>query len=289
LRASPPNTEYVAAVQAYLRHRPELDSTMTVYDTNSDLPYDPGTGTGSDLFTKSLRDDFDKGLANLYAFPKQGFAGKSGPTRASPDLFANITANICAVKPKIVPYAGRVGDFASFLEALQSRACPDTPLTVIATGADFGVLRLRSREAELREKNLTIVYATETDAQGWVRGAPGTPRYFTDFYDEFVGLGFDPADLDEGSAISTHDALLIAATAARLSTGSHPEHALPSNVDVLNQLLNLNSLNEVHGASGQLSFSSRGADSGNPSNKPVPVIEIPSVAVAQTPEVHHTR
>jgi hypothetical protein len=289
VRVSPPNTEYVAALQGYLRHHRELDSTMTVYDTNSDIPFDSRTGAGSDLFTKSLRDDFDEGLKHLYAFPKQGFAGKSGPTRASPDLFTNVTANICAVKPKIVPFAGRVGDFASFLESLRSRACPDTPLTVIAAGADFGVLGLRSQAGQLREKNLTIVYATETDAQGWVQGAPRTPRYFMEFYEEFRRQGFDPAGLDEGGAITTHDALLVAAKAARLSTSSHSENALPSNVDVLNQMLNLNGLNEVPGASGQLRFSSRGANSGNPSNKPVPVIEIPSAAVAQTPEVHHTK
>lgn len=289
VRASPPNTDYVAAVQGYLRRHPELNTTMTVYDTNSDLQYDPKTGTGSDLFTKSLRDDFDKGLAHLDAFPKQGFEGKSGPIAVSPDLFSNITANICSVRPRVVPFAGRVVDFGSFLESLRSRPCPDTPLTLIAAGADFGVLRLRTHEAELRKKNLTIVYATETDAQGWANGAPGTPRYFPDFYDAFTERGFDPADLDEGSAISTHDALLIVTKAARLSTSSHPDHAIPSNIDVLNQLLNLNGLHEVPGASGQLSFSYRGADSGNPSQKPIPVIEIPSAATAQTTEVFHTK
>lgn len=291
VRAAPPNAEYVAAIQDYLRHRPALNSTMMVYDTNSDLTYNPETGTGSDLFTRSLRDDFDNGLANLALkkFPAQGFVGKSGPTAASPDLFTNITTNICAVKPEAVLYAGRVGDFDSFLQSLQNRVCPDTPLTVIAAGADFGVLQLRSQGKELRDKNLTIVYATETDAQGWVRGAPGTPRYFMDFYDQFRSLGLNPAHLDEGGAITTHDSLFIAAKAARLSTRSHPDHALPNHVDVLNQMLNLNSLDQVPGAAGQLSFSFRGKESGNPSNKPVPVIEIPSAAAAQTPEVHHTK
>lgn len=289
LRASPPNSEYVAAIQAYLRNRPDLDSAMMVYDTNSDLPYDPNTGTGSDLFIKSLRDDFDTSLAHLENFPEQGFMGKSGPTGGSPNLFTNVTANVCAVQPKIVLYAGRVGDFTSFLQSLHNRACPDTPLTVIAAASDFGVLQLRSQEAELRDKNLTIVYATETDAQGWVRGAPGTPGFFQDFYNQFRELGFDPAHLDEGSAISTHDALLTAAKAARLFTRSHPDQALRRHNDVLTQELNLNGQNAVPGAAGQLSFSSRGADSGNPSNKPIPVIEVPSAAAAQTPEVYHTR
>jgi len=288
VRAAPPNSEYIAALVSYFRHHPDLNSTMTVYDTNSDLPYDPKTGTGSDLFTRSLREEFDKGTANLKSYPAQGFVGKSGPTKAPADLFSAITANICAVQPTMVLYAGREGDFGGFLESLENRACPDTPLTVVSVGADFGELRLRSHETELREKNLTIVYATENDAQGWAGGAPGTPRFFKDFYDRFTALGFDPSDLDDGSAISTHDALLIAAKAARLATRAHPDHPVPNNLDVLNQVLNLNSLDEVPGASGQLSFSFRGTASGNPGNKPIPVIEVPSTATEQTPEVYHT-
>lgn len=289
VRASPPNTEYVAALQGYLRHRPDLDSAMLVYDANSDVSPDPGTQSGSDLFTRSLRDDFSKQMEKLLKFPAQNYVGISGPTAASPDLFTNITTNLCAVRPKVVLYAGRVVDFVGFLESLHNRVCPDTPVTVLAAGADFGLLGLRESEAELREKNISVVYATETDPHGWVRGAPGTPKFFMDFYDQFRELGFDPAHLDDGGAISTHDALFIAAKAARLSSRAHPDHALPSHIDVRNQMLNLNNLDTVPGASGQLSFSFRGANSGNPSNKPVPVIEVPSDAAEQTAEVHHTR
>jgi hypothetical protein len=287
VRAAPPNSAYVAAIQGYLAKRPDLDSTMLVYDTNSDLPYNSATGEGADLFTRSLRADFERAITGR-KHPAQGFVGKSGSSKASPGLFSNITQNICAVNPKAVLFAGRVGDFDGFRQSLQSRVCPDTPLTVVAAGADFGGLGLREKEAELREKNLTIVYATETDARGWAQGAPGTPRYFMDFYQQFQELGFDLAHLDEGGAISMHDALLVAAKAARLSTRARSDDALPSHVDVLNQLLNLNSLDEVPGAAGQLSFSFRGAESGNPCNKPVPVIEVPSTAQEQTPEVYIT-
>jgi ABC-type branched-subunit amino acid transport system substrate-binding protein len=289
VRASPPNTEYVAALNTYLRHRPKLDSALMVYDANSDASPSSGTRTGSDLFTRSLRADFDKGMEFAKEYPAQSFVGKSGLSKASPDLFTNITANLCAVKPEVVLYAGRVVDFGGFLDSLHNRVCPDTPMTVLAAGADFGALGLRSKQAQLAEKKLSVVYATETDPHGWVRGAPGTPQFFEEFYDQYLELGFAQADLDDGGAISTHDAMLIAAKAARLSARSHPDHTLPSHVDVLNQMLNLNSLDEVPGASGKLSFSYRGADSGNPSNKPVPVIEVPSSAEEQTAEVHLTR
>lgn len=289
LRASPPNTAYVAAIQGYLAHHPELDSAMVVYDANSDVNHDAGTTSGADLFTRSLRDDLNRQLAGLIKYPAQNYVGKSGPTPASPDLFTSITTNICAVQPRVVLYAGRVVDFDSFLQSLRNRVCPNSPLTVIAAGADFGGLRLRAQEAALRATSISIVYATETDAQGWARNAPGTPPFFAAFYDRFRQLGFDPADLDEGSAISTHDALLIAAKAARLYSRADPGHAVPSANDVLNQMLNLNSLDAVPGASGQMSFSYRGADSGNPSDKPIPVIEVPSTAAAQTSEVYLTK
>ena len=282
VRASPANSEYVAALQAYLQDHPSLDSAIMVYDSNSDIP-------GADLFTQSLRDDFTRELTSLIKYPAQSYVGKSGQDKATPDLFTGITANICAVRPKVLLFAGRVVDFPGFLESLHNRVCPDAPVTVIAAGADFGGLGFRSQELELREKNVTIVYATETDATGWERGAEGTPPLFKDFYDQFRQLGFDPAHLDEGAVISTHDAMLIAAKAARLSTRAHPDHGVPSNSDVLNQMLNLNSLDTVPGASGQLSFSFRGADSGNPSNKPIPVIEVPSTSAARTAEVYHTR
>jgi hypothetical protein len=289
LRASPPNIEYVVALQEYVEKRPLLDSAMMVYDANSDVNSDPGTTSGADLFTRSLRDDFSRVFANLIKYPSQNYVGISGPTAASPGLFDNITANICAVQPQVVLYAGRVVDFNGFLESLRNRICQDSPVTLLAAGADFGSLRLRDREAELREKNISVVYATETDPQGWIKGALGTPRFFKGFYDTFLELGFPAEHLDDGGAISIHDALLIATKAARLSARSLPGQDVPNHADVQNQMLNLNSLNEVPGAAGQLSFSFRWADSGNPSNKPLPVIEIPSSAAVQTAEVHHTK
>ena len=289
LRASPPNSEYVKAIQQYLAHRPELDSAMVVYDANSDANPDAGTNSGADLFTRSLRDDLEGQLAGLIRYPAQNYVGRSGPTPANPDLFTSITTNICAASPKVVLYAGRVVDFDGFLQSLRSRVCPYLPLTVIATGADFGGLRLREQEAALRAANISIAYATEADAQGWVAHAPGTPLGFKAFYTQFQQLGFAPADLNDGSAVSIHDALLIAAKAARLYSSSDPAHGVPSANDVLNQMLNLNNLNAVPGASGQMSFSYRAADSGNPSNKPIPVIEVPSSAEVQTSEVYLTK
>ncbi|MGY0499972.1 ABC transporter substrate-binding protein [Nocardia sp. FBN12] len=289
VRASPPNLEYAEALHGYLGNHPDLESAMLVYDLNSDLNPDPEATQGTDLFTKSLRDDMNARLADLIKYPPQGYVGLYGQTAASPNLFSNIVQNVCAVKPEVVAFAGRVVDFSSFLESMFNRVCPDSPITIVAAGADFGVLDLRAEEAVLRAKNIRVVYATETDPQGWIQNSPSTPPFFREFHEQFQQLGFASVNLNDGGAIATHDAILIAAKAARLSARAQSDYTMPTHLDVLNQMLNLNSLDEVPGAGGQLSFSYRGENSGNPSNKPVPVIEIPSAAIANTAEVHRTK
>ncbi|WP_024799404.1 ABC transporter substrate-binding protein [Nocardia sp. BMG51109] len=291
VRSAPPNTEYVEALYTYARNNPELDSAMLVYDSNSDVNDDPGTTSGADLFTRSLREDLEQRFADLNKYRSQSYQGVSGPKASSPSLFTNVVHNICGTEPKVevVLYAGRVVDFNNFLQAMYARVCVDTPVTVLGASGDFGALQLRSQEKDLREKNIRIAYATETDPQGWRQNAKDTPKHFGEFLDMFRRLGFDEAHLDDGGAISTHDALLIAAKAARLSARAQPGEQPPTHEDVLNQLLNLNIQNKVPAASGDLEFSFRGADSGNPSNKPIPVIEVPSNAPAQTIDVHYTK
>src|SRR5437016_385975 len=95
-----PDNYFDQRLASFVEHRPELHRG-------------PGQPDSRDLFTRSLRDDFASGLANLIKYPAQNYVGISGPTAASPDLFTNITTNICAVKPKIMLHAGRVVDFGS--------------------------------------------------------------------------------------------------------------------------------------------------------------------------------
>ncbi|MBA2322984.1 MAG: hypothetical protein H0V92_02825 [Pseudonocardiales bacterium] len=268
VRVAPGNREQVQSLLAYLRRRPQLDSAIVVYDSNSDDPASP------DLFTRSLRDDLRSGMSGLIkSAPSLSFTGASGQSEASPDLFNNITTNLCAVKPKVVLYAGRALDLLSFLTSLEGRVCPDTPMTVLTANTNLG--SLTNNQETLRDKKITVVNAAAADAPGWANGVPGTPAHFPNFRSEFGGLGLDLAHLDDGDVIATHDALFTAVKAIRLASA---QGNLPKAADVLGQLLNLNNLNTVPGASGELSFSfrgTRGDDSGNPCGKPIPVLEIP--------------
>ncbi|MGH4025956.1 MAG: ABC transporter substrate-binding protein [Pseudonocardiaceae bacterium] len=270
VRVAPSNHEYVESLQNYLKQRPELDSAIMVFDANSDHPTNP------DLFTRSLRDDLTKVMQDRLTFPSLSFTGATVPSDSSPGLFNSITPNLCAVKPKAVLYAGRQIDLRSFLQSLQGRVCPDTPITVIT--ADVDISALKEDEPKLRKKNITVAHVAAVDQTGWLNNAPGTPPHFADFRSEFQTAGFDLADIDDGWTIGNYDALLTAVRAIRLATPPTPSatHSVPTRGDVFGQLLNMNGLNTVPGAGGDLSFSFRGHGSGNPTGKSIPVLEIPS-------------
>jgi hypothetical protein len=169
IRVAPSNRDYVQSLAGYLQHRPELDSAILVYDSNSDDPNSP------DLFTRSLRDDLRSGMNNLIKFPAQGFTGTSGNSRARPDLFNATIANLCAVKPKVVLCAGRSIDLLSFLQSLEGRVCPDIPMTVVTGGSDLGTFK--KDEAKLREEDHRGLRRSDRSAQLGEQGARHAPTF----------------------------------------------------------------------------------------------------------------
>ncbi|MDQ3154633.1 MAG: ABC transporter substrate-binding protein [Actinomycetota bacterium] len=265
VRVSPSNRDYVAALREYLQRRPELDSAILVYDDNA--------GSRGDIFVDSLRDDITSEMQDLIEFDPQSFVGKSIPSDTNPSLFNNTIANICAEKPKVVFFAGRKVDLRDFLGSLGSRVCRNDQVTVVTVDADPNVFG-RDEQA-LRDEKITVIYADATNPRGWVAGVPETPPNFPEFKRWFEDLGFPLEHLDDGGAISHHDAVLTAAKAIRLAalpSSSDP----PGAADVRSQLLNLNTTSTVPGASGTLRFSDRDEKSGDPVGKPIPVLEFPS-------------
>ena len=263
VRVAPSNQDYVRSIRAYLQRRPELDSAILVYDSNS--------GALGDIFVESFRDDLTREFGDLIQFADPSFVGKLIPSDASPSLFAGITTNICAVMPKVVFFAGRKADLRDFLNSLGSRTCRDTPLTVVTVDADPNVF---GGDVALRNQKITVVYADATDPRGWLAGVAGTPPNFPAFRQAFENLGFPVEHLDDGGAISYHDAVLTAVKASRIAARQRPDP--PGAADVLSQLLNLNTEFTVPGASGTLSFGDRNVRLGDPAGKPVPVLEVPA-------------
>ena len=266
IKTSPSNRHYVAALRDYL-NTAGLRSAIMVRDSNSD--------EGFDLYTKTLEDDFQEQMGGLIHAETQQFTGKSTASDDPPSLFGNVRANICAAagdKGIAVLYAGREIDFGDLLEALRGRVCNTTPLTILTAGLELGEV-LEGKD--LAAAKLTVLNAATVDPRGWTAGEPGTPEYFPQFREAFVA-GFAEEDLADGGAIMMHDAVLAAASAIRLaSPNGSASNISPDRVRA--QLLNLNTLFRVQGASGTLRFSKQpsGEGTGIPKDKPIPVLRYP--------------
>ncbi|MGH3624361.1 MAG: ABC transporter substrate-binding protein [Sciscionella sp.] len=275
IKTSPSNRQYVDALRDYANSSNDtgIGSAIMVRDSNAD--------SGMDLYAQTLENDFSRQMKDRIDFPAQQYAGKTGSTGADPDLFARVQANICASTGsgpgkglQTVLYAGREVDIGAFLESLEHRTCRNAHLTILTAGLELGGI-LRGQNQKLVAANLTVVSAGTVDVGGWGQNAKGTPEHYHDFLSAFQKQRFDPAHLDDGGAIMMHDAVLTAAQAVRLAAPNGSTSFLTPS-DVHAQLLNLNTLNSVPGASGTLSFST-GASSagGNPKGKPIPVLQYP--------------
>ena len=67
-----------------------------LYDSNSDKPDSP------DLFTRSLRENFERELKDFIRFPSQSFEGSLDADGVWKNLFSGKTANICASGADVV-------------------------------------------------------------------------------------------------------------------------------------------------------------------------------------------
>ncbi|MFC4858280.1 hypothetical protein [Actinophytocola glycyrrhizae] len=268
IKTSPSNRHYVAALRDYLGST-ALDSAIMVRDSNSDL--------GSDLYTRTLEEQFATQMGDYIKFETQQFTGVSGSGDEPPSLFDNVQANICAAADEegvAILYAGREIDLGDLLESLENRTCTNAPLTVLTAGLELGEVL---KDIDLRAAKLTILNAATVDPAGWNRGEEGTPTYYEDFRLAYVNEErFSPRHLRDGGAIMMHDALLTAARAIRLAAPEGSASQLTPKI-VRTQLLNINTGYEVRGASGTLRFSKLPARGGTgiPKGKPIPVIQYP--------------
>ncbi|MGH3904396.1 MAG: hypothetical protein ACRDTE_09425 [Pseudonocardiaceae bacterium] len=282
IRVSPSNQDYVEALRAYLDTLKPLPSAMLVFDSNSAFR--------GDIFTGTLKRGLERRMGDLIKFPSQSFVGQSIPTDIDPGNFTAISNSICAAKPDVVFYAGREVDLNGFLQSLEGRPCRQTPLTVLTGGSDIGsLLEQREREQRLGPANLTVLFAATTYPEGWARQADGTPEGYPEFLTAFKSHKFDIGNLDNGGAIMMHDALLAAVEAVERAV----TEGRPATVgNVRSELLNLNLLHRVQGASGTLSFNSTSTGAGNPIGKPIPVLQYPKPADSpfrQTAPLYVTR
>lgn len=276
-RVSTPNSDDVAAMARYLAGQANLHRAMLVHAAAD--PHGRCTDP-TDYYTTSLAQDFSGQLGRYATVPSEPF----DPCDTN-NSFSVISTNLCTSQnpPDVILYAGREPDLPQFIHDLAQRPCAGTPITLVV-GTDSSSLesdtddpaRTRQIDADVAAGKITVLCPAWVAPQDWAtqsgaKDAPtGFSAFMTEFDQQFTANGRFGTELDDGYAIMSHDALLTAAKAIRLTT--QPPMAFPTSEQVLGNQYHMDAGNTVPGASGTLTFVE--ADNGNPGGKPVFVLRL---------------
>lgn len=275
-RVSPPNREYVASLRNYVDEEEGLESAVLFADE---------TPSEDDLFTSNLaedlKDSFARELGNRAPFT---FFGSADPGGGTPTMFGRKAALFCRTKVKMVLYAGRSNDLSKLLSALVDQ-CSGRPVTILTAGSDDIEGKIGGMTQRLQGARITVAYASGTDPRAWLNNR-GAPDGFASFIDAYHNDHFADADLCDGEAMLAHDSVLAVATAIE-AVLEEPGQPVTS-MNIRGALMNLNGADLVRGATGDFAFASRDAQSGDPMNKPIPVITLPESAKTSHPPVYIT-
>jgi hypothetical protein len=265
-RVSPPNREYVASLRSY------VDEVGKVKDLKSAVLAADETPAKDDLFTSNLaadlKDEFAKEIAGR---SERTFFGSANPGGGTPKAFNRLATVFCTTKAKVLLYAGRSNDLGALLSALMN-TCSGQPVTVMTGGSD-DLAQFSGLATDLKAAHITLVYASGTDPSGWLAGQKDVPKGFPGFLKAYRAEGFGEGDLSDGGAMSAHDSVSTVATAIEV-VFEQPKQPV-TGVNVRREMENLNGPDLVRGATGNFSFAPRGPKTGDPIDKPVPVITIP--------------
>ena len=255
-RVSPTNSEEVRAGVGYLRQR-GYQHTLLVQDLN---PADSYTRTLTKAFTAAMKPEFQ----SPYKAPPQ----LTGQTRADymTNVFAQKYSNICADKPDVVYFAGRGSDLKYFLQALaDGGTCGLGPMDIV-TGDDASSL-VGVKDLAL-SKDIHVYYTAIAHGGQW-RAFPAGSEYvrnYDAFAKAFADNGFPAADLDDGQAMSEHDAVFTAAVATRRAKDVATVNTVAPFV------MQLQCKNPVGGATGYIAFPNTGGS--DPVDKAMPIMQI---------------
>ncbi|TDC43349.1 ABC transporter substrate-binding protein [Micromonospora sp. KC213] len=261
VRASPSDTDYVLALNAYLQTRTDLRKGMVVFDESE-----------PDLYVRSLLAAYRRILKDYLLPYERSFVGAGDPGQRARFLEPIATSVCTDPKPDMILYAGRVLDLDDFVNTLASRQCfTQKPLTILV-GAT-GLTVSDETAARMAQTGITIVTAASVHPS-WFTGdaVVPAPKGLAAFVEAFRAARFgDEATLTDGYALTHHDAMATAVTAIRMAKRSKLSAA-----DVRGQLLNLNKDVVIPSAGGELSYTTgRRAD---PVGKWVPITVLPAGA-----------
>jgi len=270
-RVAATNTDMAKAAVSYLAKK-HYSRILLVQDRNGGDSYASTLGTA---FSAAYSARFHAAVP--YAEP---YLSPDGPLTGIPrsqymvSQFAGMHADICQDKPDLIYFAGRGTDLAAFLTALsQGGACGLGPVDVLS-GDDASTLA-GSPLPNFGALQVNVFYTSEAAGNEWT-GCPACSdevQNYQKFEEAFVRNGFPPADLADGQASMGHDAVLAAATAARLDPDATSD---PSTMAA--PFLRFSCRQPIPGASGDIAFDS----AGNPKDKAMPIMRVkPDGSVVQ--------
>jgi ABC-type branched-subunit amino acid transport system substrate-binding protein len=264
VRVAPSNSDEAQAAAAYLKGR--LPGTarpakaMLVQDTNRNDDYAATLGAA---FRKTYPDAHHRLVAPVETF------NSSLPAAAT--IFTQMQSDICLQRPDVIFFSGRGYDLKDFLHALARRTCTGKHITVMS-GDDGSILAEAQQQPmwDQRSANFDVAYTALANPGAWVEPTKAIPQSAVDEFGSctscFRGM-FPDEDLDDQSAIMSHDAVATAVQAVRSAVTQQELYPKPAAVS---QEWNL--LRGVEGASGWISFD--GDSHGDPINKAVAIVRI---------------
>jgi ABC-type branched-subunit amino acid transport system substrate-binding protein len=256
-RVAPTNTDEARAAAKYITQH-SYHKVLLVKDVNEGDSYVQTLGNAC--------------AANVKADNVEPYRSPDGPLKIATReqlmarIFVQVHSDICAVKPDLIYFAGRGTDLRYFLTALSSSGACGLGSLDVMTGDDAENL-VGGRISTSSDLSFTVFYTASAYTDEW-SGFPSDSDYvknYQDFATAFTKENFADANLDDGEAMTDHDAVRVAVAATKADPLATVE---PNTVAAF--LVGIHCHNYIPGASGPIAF---GLD-GNPIDKAMPILQI---------------
>jgi hypothetical protein len=287
-RVSPPNSAEVRGIAQYVSTALHLKPPTAV--VIEDTPGDAYESTLAAVAPGAL-----KAVGLTVYKPLQYESGGEPPGESREtylgNAFSEMQDNLCQLNPSLVFFAGRGEDLDAFARSwADERGCQQAgapPLRIVSGDDAAAVVGDPVVRRAIQQGRITLTYITLANADMWGGTCTGAKTDFDEFLAAFTGQKagcgadampgsprFRSADLANGQAVPTHDAVLVAVKAARGAQGNAPVQsqlvAVANPESQLNSLINFRCTTMLGGADGFISF---GTDH-NPIDHPLPIVQL---------------
>ena len=285
------NADNMAAAARYIASITPDQSRVAIMQDNA----------AGDDYNQTLARAADADLPKAHQFPFTSPGSLPAGVQRDQELiqqFAYDNQNICSVNPAVVYFAGRGQDLGAFLQSWTQSGTPcATGALTVVTGDDGQAAIDEPAVQQAVQHGVRVLFTAEASPDEWGRCAGGREQEAYDTFqaaftgkpdvctgqpvtaaDGAVPLSYDPAHLRGGQAMLTHDATVVAVTAARRADkgADQGDGGLVVRTPIMQVgiIEEMRCDNAVLGASGWIEYSQDPANYGNPIDKPVPIVQV---------------